>query len=231
MANTARNKPGAEKITDIEEVKVLDNLMTKYESNKKRINTIVTVVLVAIVGYFAYTNLYKEPRENKAATSVAFAQRYFESDSFDRALNGDGQHLGFLKIMKKFSGTSTANLCNYYAGICYINKGDFKNAVKYLEDFDGKGTLITYAASGALGDAYMETNNTAKAIDAYEKAISNPVDNVITPIYMQRLAMVYEMTNKIEDAKKYYKKIKDDYPQSEQARDVEKYLGRLGEHD
>jgi predicted negative regulator of RcsB-dependent stress response len=231
MANTARNKPGAEKITDIEEVKVLDNLMTKYESNKKRINTIVTVVLVAIVGYFAYTNLYKEPRENKAATSVAFAQRYFESDSFDRALNGDGQHLGFLKIMKKFSGTSTANLCNYYAGICYINKGDFKNAVKYLEDFDGKGTLITYAASGALGDAYMETNNTSKAIDAYEKAISNPIDNVITPIYMQRLAMVYEMTNKIEDAKKYYKKIKDDYPQSEQARDVEKYLGRLGEHD
>lgn len=231
MANSARNQPGTEKVTDIEEVKVLDNLVVKYEKNKKRINTIVTAVLVVVVGYFAYTNLYKEPRETKAATAVAFAQRYFEADSFDKVLNGDGQHMGVLKIMKKFSGTSTANLCNYYAGVSYMNKGDFKNAIKYLEDFDGNGSLISYAASGILGDAYMETNNTNKAIDAYEKAVSNADDNVITPMYMQRLAMVYEMTNKTEDAKKYYRKIKEEYPMSEQAREIEKYLGRLGEHD
>jgi tetratricopeptide (TPR) repeat protein len=231
MANTARNKPGAEQITEIEEVKVLDNLLTKYESNKKRINTIFTVVLVAIVGYFAYTNLYQGPRETKAATSVAFAQRYFEADSFDRALNGDGQHQGFLKIMKKYSGTTTANLCNYYAGVCYIQKGDYKNAVKYLQDFDGKGTLIAYAAKGLLGDAYMELKDTKNAMEAYEAAIGNPNDDVITPTYLLRLGMVCEMNNKAEDAKKYYNRIKDEFPQSEQAREIDKYLGMLGEHD
>lgn len=231
MANSARNKPGTEPVVEFEEVKVLDNLVAKYDSNKKRINTIVTAVLAVIVGYFAYTNLYKGPRDTKAANAIAYAQRYFESDSLDKALNGDGQHLGFLKIMKKFSGTPTANMCNYYAGVCYLQKGDFKNAVKYLEDFDGKGTLVSYAAKGVLGDAYMELNNPKKAMEAYEDAIGNASDNVMTPTYMLRLAMVCEMNNKIDDAKKYYHKIKDEYPQSEQARDVEKYLGMLGEHD
>ena len=231
MANTARNKPGAERITEVEEVNPLDNLLTKYEGNKKRINTILTVVLVAIVGFFAYTNLYQGPRETKAATAIGFAQRYFEADSFDRALNGDGQHQGFLKIMKKYSGTATANLCNYYAGVCYLQKSDYKNAAKYLEDFDGKGTLIAYAAKGMLGDAYMELKDTKKAMEAYEGAIGNPNDDVITPTYLLRLGMVCEMNNKTEDAKKYYNRIKDEFPQSEQAREIDKYLGMLGEHD
>jgi predicted negative regulator of RcsB-dependent stress response len=231
MANTARNKPGSEQTPVVEESKVLDNLMSKYEGNKKRINTIVTAALALIVGYFAYVNLYKEPRETKAATAVSYAQRYFEADSFDKALNGDGQHQGFLKIMKKYSGTSTANLCNYYAAVCYSQKGDFKNTVKFMEDFDGKGTLVSYAGKGLLGDAYMELNNPKKAMEAYEAAIGNTGDDVITPIYMLRLAMVCEMNNKPEDAKKYYHKIKDEYPQSEQAREVEKYLGMLGEHE
>lgn len=229
MANSARNTPGTEQVTDFEEVKVLDNLMVKYENNKKRINTIVTVVLAVVVGYFAYDKLYNEPRESKAATSVAFAQRYFEADSVDKALNGDGQHLGFLKIMKKFSGTSTANLCSYYAGVCYLQKGDFKNAIKYLEDFDAKGTMVKYAAAGALGDAYMESNNTNKAMDAYKEAIGNKDDNVLTPLYLSRLATVCELNNKKDEAKKYYQTIKDEYPQSEQARDVEKYLGMMGD--
>jgi TolA-binding protein len=146
-------------------------------------------------------------------------------------LNGDGQHLGFLKIMKKFSGTKTANLCNYYAGVCYLQMGDAKNAIKYLENFDAHGSALTYAANGALGDAYMETNNTKKATDAYEKAIGNKDDDKLTPIYLFRLGTLSEMNNKTEDAKKYYTRIKDEFPQSEQARDIDKYLGHLGDHD
>ncbi|MBS1771849.1 MAG: tetratricopeptide repeat protein [Bacteroidetes bacterium] len=231
MANSARNNPGTQQTVNNDESKALDRLLEMYEKNKKRVNTIVTVVLVAVLGYFTYTQWYLKPREEKAATAISFAQRYFEMDSLNLALNGDGQHSGFLKAMKKFSGTKTANLCNYYAGVCYLQMGDFKNAVKYLEDFDGHGSLLTYAASGALGDAYMETNNQKKAMEAYEKAIGNKNDNQLTPMYLQRLALLCELNNKNEDAKKYYERIRDEYPQSQEARDVEKYLGHLGDHD
>ncbi|MGN6475805.1 MAG: tetratricopeptide repeat protein, partial [Flavipsychrobacter sp.] len=87
MANTVRNKPGIENATLVEDNRTLDSMMEMYEKNKNRINTIVLVVLVVIVGYFAYDKLYMGPRETKAANSIAFAQRYFEADSLQRALN------------------------------------------------------------------------------------------------------------------------------------------------
>ncbi len=229
MANRARNMPGAEpKIETIQEIKSLKTFEAFYEKNKKPINTISTILFVLIVGYFAYDKLYKAPQEEKAATAVSFAQRYFEVDSLNRALNGDGQHNGFIQVMKKYSGTKVANLCHYYAGICYLKGGDFNKAIKELKDFDAKGTMLEYTVWGLLGDAYMETNKQKEALEYYQKAIGNKDDKNLTPTYLYRAALVCEMTNKPEDAKQMYKRIRDEYPKSPQARDVIKNLARLG---
>lgn len=228
MANTTRNKPGAEKIT-VEDNKALENIQSMYETNKKRINTVVTVVLGAVVIFFAYKKLYQEPREDKAATAISYPQRYFEMDSLQQALNGDGQHAGFIKLQKKFSGTKTANLCHFYAGVCYLKTGDFKKAIKELEDFDGNGTQVAYAAYGSLGDAYMETGNVKKGIEYYNKATGDKDDATITPFYLMRAGLAYEKNNQPDDAKKTYKRIRDEYPQSSAAREVDKYIARLGE--
>lgn len=228
MANTARTKPGAEPAIVDEGSNALDNLQLKYEMNKKRINTAIAVVVIAVVGFFAYNKLYKEPQEEKAANAMSFAQRYFEADSVGKALNGDGQHAGFLKVTKKYSGTKSANLAHYYAGVCYLKMGDAKNAIKELEDFNGKNTIVAFMAWGALGDAYMETGNTKKGIDAYQKATGDKDDFAVTPLYLQRLGVAYEMNNQPEEAKKAYIRVRDEFPQSMQARDMDKSLARLG---
>jgi len=228
MANTARTKPGAEPAIVDEGSNALDNLQLKYEMNKKRINTAIAVVVIAVVGFFAYNKLYKEPQEEKAANAMSFAQRYFEADSVGKALNGDGQHAGFLKVTKKYSGTKSGNLAHYYAGVCYLKIGDAKNAIKELEDFNGKNTIVAYMAWGALGDAYMETGNTKKGIDAYQKATGDKEDFAVTPLYLQRLGIAYEMNNQPEEAKKAYIRVRDEFPQSMQARDMDKSLARLG---
>ena len=64
-------------------------------------------------------------------------------DSLNWALNGDGNNVGFLKIIDKYSGTPAGNLAHYYAGVCYLKKGDFSNAEKQLRAFDGKGSMVT----------------------------------------------------------------------------------------
>ncbi len=212
----------------IEEKNPLDNLMAKYEANKKRINTIVTVVLLAIVGGLAYSELYRKPAVEKAATSVAWAQRMLEIDSFNLALNGNAEHPGFLKVQKKYGGTPTANLCNHYIGVCYLHMGDFDKAIKYLEDFNGKGTLLSYASWGALGDAYMEKGNTKKGIEYYEKAAGNKDDKVLTPIFLYRLAVAYEINKQTEKAQDAYKRIKQEYPRAQVAQDIDRHLARVG---
>ncbi len=232
MANTVRNKPGSETYTVVEkESNPLENLQTRYEQNKKNVNTAITVVVLLIAGYFGYQKLIKEPKETKAANAIAYAQVYFAQDSVNRALNGDGQHLGFLKIVKKYDGTKAGNLANYYAGACYLQMHDAKNAIKYLKDFDAHGTKLQYVANGLLGDAYMENKNVKEGIDHYNKAASDKNNMLLTPLYLYRAALAYEMNNQSDKAKENYKRIRDEYPQSMQARDVEKNLARLGTID
>jgi TolA-binding protein len=102
------------------------------------------------------------------------------------------------------------------------------NAIKQLKEFDGKGTLVQYVAWGLLGDAYMETNNTKQALEYYTKATGNKDDKSTTPTYLFRAGLVYEMNNQPEEAKKAYLRIRDEYPKSPQAREIPKYLAKLG---
>jgi tetratricopeptide (TPR) repeat protein len=231
MANTVKNQPGepgVEKIV-VEENHALDNIQSGYEQNKKRINTAVTAVLAVVVGFFAYQKLYKEPNENKAANAMSYAQQSFQIDSVNKALNGDGQHMGFAKIAKKYSGTKSGNLANYYAGVCYLQMGDAPNAVKYLKEFDGDGTNLKLVASGNLGDAYMEQGKVKEGIDSYMAAASDKENTVLTPLYLYRAALAMEMNNQADKAKDAYKRIRDEYPQSMQARETDKNLARMGE--
>lgn len=214
-----------------EDKNLMDNLTAYYEDNKKTVNMVATVVLLIVVGGLAYFKLYKEPRVEKAATNMAYAQRMFQVDSLDLALNGDGQNPGFLKVKRKFGGTPSENLANYYIGAIYLKKGDYGQAIKYLEDFDGKGTMVSYLAKGLLGDAYMEAGKTKEGIAAYEDAASNEDNEVLTPIYLYRAGIAYEMNSQLEKAKEKYLEIKENYPTSQQAQDIDRLLARMGHLD
>jgi tetratricopeptide (TPR) repeat protein len=235
MANSARNQPGtiqSERPLKDEEINplTLGKLESFYEVNKKTISTVTTVILVVVVGYFAYTKLYKGPAEDKAATALAIPQLYFQADSLNMALNGDGnKNLGFIKIGKKYDGTAAGNLAHYYEGICYLRMGDYKNAIKALKNFNGKGTVVGSQAYGALGDAYMESGDNANAIESFKKATEDKEDGLITPMYLYHLGLAYEAGGKANEAKDAFKRIRDEYPKSMQARDMDKELARLGE--
>lgn len=232
MANNARNVPGGTgtKIKD-EDINplTLGKLENFYETNKKTLSTAAPVILVVVGVFFAYTKLYKGPTEEKAATALSFAQRYFEADSLNLAMAGDGKNLGFTKIATKYSGTAAGNLAHYYEGMCYLHMGDFANAIKSLKAFDGKGTMVGALAYGALGDAYMETGDNAKAIENFKKASENKNDNLVTPLYLYRLGLAYEASGKAPDAVAAFKRVRDEFPRSLQARDMDKELARLGE--
>ena len=101
----------------------------KYiDENQKSLTVIVGAIVLIVGGFFAYKKMYVEPLEVEAQSQMFMAEKYFESDSLNLALFGDGNYPGFLDIIDDYSLTETANLAKYYAGISYLNMGDFESA-------------------------------------------------------------------------------------------------------
>jgi TolA-binding protein len=155
------------------------------------------------------------------------AEAAFSKDSFDLALNGNGLTKGFLDIKKKYSFTKAANLANYYIGICYINKKDYKNAIDALGSFSTGDPILGAAKLNVIGDAYANENKTEEATKYYRKAADFSDNEVYTPFYLLKLGMYLEVQKKYNDAKEAYSKIKDKYPNTQEGREIDKYLARV----
>ncbi len=196
------------------------------EDNQNSLMIIVGTIVAIIVLFKAYQNFYIEPLEEEAKIEAYMAELYFQKDSFNLALNGDGQYPGFIEIADDYSSTKSGNLANYYAGICYLQTNDYENAIEYLEDFSSKDIILSSLALGCIGDAYMELGETNDARDAYENAIKNSNNKFTAPRYMMKLAMVHEINGDYLDALKIYKEIKENFQESREASGIEKYISR-----
>ena len=195
------------------------------EDNQKMLSTIALVLIIIVGGYWGLKKLYFMPLEQEAEKSVYAAQNYFEKDSFNLALNGDGNNLGFLDIIDEYSSTKPGKLANYYTGVCYLHLGDYEQAIDYLSSFSTDDNLVSATANGAIGDANLELGNKDEAAKYYKKAAE--VDNeVIAPTYLMKLGLLYEEMGNKEEAVKAYSKIKSDYKKSAEARQVDKYITR-----
>ena len=52
-------------------------------------------------------------------------------------------------------------------------------------------------------------------------------NDVLSPVYLKKAGLVYESLNKPEKAEKNYTTIKEKYPKSTEASDIDKYLARV----
>ncbi len=196
------------------------------EDNKNRLALVAIILTVLFGGYFAYKYLYIQPMDEEAQKQMWKAEQYFEKDSFDLALNGDGNYFGFLQIISDYGLSKTANLAQYYSGICYLRKGEFENAIEYLEDFDSDDEMLAPIAAGAIGDAYMELGKTDEAVSHYVSAAEMEDNQFTAPVYLMKAGLAFELQNDFSGAKKVYQKIKKDYPETMEGKNVDKYLAR-----
>ena len=194
--------------------------------NKNSLMIIIGTIVGIIVFFKAYQNFYIEPLEKEAQTEMYMAELYFQKDSFNLALNGDGQYSGFLEIADEYSSTNVGELANYYSGLCYLHTSDFENAIEYLEDFSSNDNILSSLAIGCTGDAYMELGDIDNAKDAYEDAVANSNNEFTAPRYMMKLAMIHELNGDYLDALEIYKAIKADFKASREASGIEKYISR-----
>lgn len=226
-------------VETVETNEVVEKAKDFWAKFSKPIIYVGSAIILLVGGWYGYNKFVKQPNETKAADMLFSAEQLFDKmaqqgsfnkDSIGRVLNGgNGITTGVLKVLSSYGGTEAGNRAHFIAGACYLHRGDFNNAIKQLKDFSTPATQVQAAAYSMIGDANAELKKNDEAFDYYKKAASvNTKDEFMTPEALYKAALFAENINKSSEAIDLLKKIKDEYPKSSRATDVDKYLARLG---
>jgi tetratricopeptide (TPR) repeat protein len=198
-----------------------------FEENQKIIIRVVTIILAAAAIFLGIKRFYLMPRDNEARSQMFVAEQYFETDSFNLALYGDGNYSGFIEIIDNYGLTKAANLCQYYAGISYLRLGEYEDAINYLKKFRSTDKMVAPVAEGAKGDAYVELGDMQKGLQHYLRAAGKSKNNFTTPIYLMKAAEVYEQLKEYGKAIDLYTRIKAEFTDFARNNNIDKYIARL----
>lgn len=213
-----------ERIVAVEEA--LSSSEQFIEKNQQILTYIVVGIIVVILAFFGYKKYVMAPKEKTAEVAIFNAQYYFEQDSLDLALEGDGVNAGFLEIIDDYGSTKEGNLAKYYAGICYLNKGEYETAIDYLKKFSSDDQVLSGMALGAIGDSYMQLGDANTAADYYIKAANINKNDFVSPAFLVKAGWSYEIMGNWQKALDTYEGIKKEFPKAKESRDMDKFIAR-----
>ena len=194
------------------------------EANQNKLLIAVGIVVVAVAAIILVNTKVLQPKAAEASNATATAVAYFAQGNYELALNGDDAECeGFEAIANENKCSQEGKLAALYAGVCYYQLGDYAAAAEYLSKFSADDLNIDPAAAQLLGDAYVQQEEYAKAAKAFENAAASG-NELIAPMSLKKLGFVQmELGNK-NAALKAFEAIKNDYPASVEAQDIDKYI-------
>ncbi len=191
----------AEKEKDLnpaEKTEVLQESISKtevlLEENKNLISYVLVGIITVIGAYFVYNNWVVEPAEKAGFESVWPAQKYFEQDSIQKAIEE------FDYVASEHSGTKAGNLANLYLGLSLLKDGQFEEALISFEEFDAKGELFPGLKVGLIADCHSELDNVDEAVANYKKAAKLLDAKSVSPYYLKKAGILLEQNNDLDGA-------------------------------
>ena len=196
-----------------------------FETYKKHMiyGSIAIVAVVAAV--LLYHHFVALPAQQDAMAQTFTAEQYFRAGDYEKALNGDGNALGFNQIISDY-GTKSGEAVYFYAGVCNLQLGNFDQAIDNLKKYNGEDVILAARALACMGDAYAAQNDFNSALGNY-KAAAAKADNILAANYLLKAGIICEEMGKPEEALKFYEEIKTKYPASPEGVEINKYISRI----
>lgn len=105
------------------------------------------------------------------------------------------------------------------------DKGNYEEALKYLQDASVNSTLIQTGAYSLEGDCYANLGKLDEALKAFNKALGEADENPqLVPFVLVKMANIYRAQKNYEKEYEVYSTIRTDYPGF--MYDVDKYYER-----
>jgi len=197
------------------------------EKYKNHIIYGVIAVILFVVAILGVRQYYFLPKEKEAQEAIYPGETYLERQQWELALNGNGaDYIGFIGVIEDYGFTKTAKLAKAYAGICYYHLNQPEEALGYLKDFNINDDIVSPVIKGLIGDCYVDLGNISEGIKYFNKAATELDNDMVSPIYLKKAGIAYENISDFASALKTYQAIKDKYPLSQEAAEMDKFIER-----
>lgn len=177
-------------------------------------------VLGLMVLYFAYRQFIWSPSNEKSKEAYYRGLNLAVKDSTDAAINE------LEPVVKKYDGKQGGEIAQFVLARQYMAKGDFKKAAEALEDVDVNDTYVSVYKLGLQADCQSELGKYQEALDLYLEAAELNENELTTPTYLFKAALVAEELKKYEEATELYTRIKSNFLNFSNAKAIDKYIAR-----
>ncbi|NAW51654.1 tetratricopeptide repeat protein [Elizabethkingia argentiflava] len=182
------------------------------ERYAKQIGIALGVILLAILGYFAYDQFITGPKNTEATTEFLAAQKNLSLGKEDLALGGKSPaNPGFVGTYNEYSGTKVGKLAAYNAAILEFKKGNYQKAYDMMDHFTSSNKILMALKYGLMGDCLANLNKGEEALSQFDKAISSSDDAYTSYYFTSKAGILSLALKKQEAAKKYFSTIAEKY--------------------
>ena len=218
----------AKKETNKVEETAIDQPLSRTEEflqqkgNQKKIVYSFAALIIVVAIIFGWRWMSQRNNE-KAQNEIWNSELLFDKGQYEQALEG------FEAVAEQYGSTRAGNTAKAYAGLCHKNLGNYDDAIKYLQDFDGNDNIIAPAILSALGDCYVdkETPDYSKAAQTFEQAAKAAGNAQYSPLFLRKAGLAYEEAGDRQNALKAYQSIKDNWAETSIAMSIDKYIERV----
>lgn len=211
-----------------EQLQEVNNALTGagqwIEKNSKTLSWCVTAIVLVVLGFMAYKQMVVQPKQQAATEANGVNVWAYLAGDFEKAVNGDeaAGAEGFAATADSYSNQE-GKLAALFAGTCYYEMGQYAEAVEYLSQFSSNDLHFKAVAKQLLGDSYVELGEYEAALDAF-KAAAETNNEVFAPMSLKKAGIVYLKLEDKAGAFDAFNTIKEKYPSSVEAQDIEKYI-------
>ena len=200
----------------------LDTIKNKFQNDSRfKFGTLIfSGLLIIMLGALAYYQFIWKAKNNESKNAYWKGLNYAEKDSTNLAITE------LTKAKKKYDGYIGGELAQFVLARQFMAKGEFKKALKELDEVKLDDTFLSAMRLGLTGDCQSEMKDYKKAIETYLEASETNINDYTTPMYLFKAGLHAEKINDFKKATEHYTKIRDEYPAYANQKTIDKYIAR-----
>jgi tetratricopeptide (TPR) repeat protein len=212
-----------------------DKLVTTYfraydkvYNARKAIFITIGVIGVIFLAYLLYSNNVRT-ENRQAITELGRVYPYYDSGEYALAIDGIPEQNvnGLRDIVQNFGKTDSGRLATFYLANAYYHLGDYDNAYQYFDMYKGTDPLLGASALAGKASIHEIRGEYGIAASLFEQAATRFGETAITPENLQHAGRNYIDAGEYQKALRVLEKLKNDYPESIFARDIDRFIAQI----